>query len=571
MKTQKANTQKRLAQLAALQETSRAVVSTLDLNTLLDLIIRQATTLLQAKGGMLNLVDWDNFEDEVFACTGTANQTLGIKIPLAQSLSGWVTLHNRPEISNCLADDTRSYHRGMKGVFAEQLTNAALAPLTVKDRVIGTLVVVDKLGGAASFEQEDLDLLVGFASQAAAAIENARLYDAERRRADQFRVIAEIGRRLTLILDLDELLKQVVTVIQQSFGYYHVAIGLIEGDDVVYQYGAGKLWEQPGFHLVPSRLKVGIEGLSGWVAANGTALNIPDVTKEPRYIGIEGCKPGSELIVPIISRERVMGTLDALSERPNAFDDSDLLVMQSLANQVGVAIENAQLYKKAQRVAVMEERGRLARELHDAVTQTLFSASLIAEAVPSVWEKDPQQGRELLKELRGLSRGALAEMRTLLLELRPAALVDTKLEDLLRQLGEAASGREGFPIQVLVEGMGTLPPEVHIALYRIAQEALNNIVKHARASQATIRLCYSCSAHEEGQPARNQSVLLSIIDNGRGFDPIQAPHNRLGLGIMQERANAIGANLFVDSQPGEGTQVTVLWEWAANEPARREG
>ncbi len=600
--------------------------------------------------------------------------------------------------------------------------------------MIGTLVVVDKLSGAANFEQDDLDLLAGFASQAAAAIENARLYAAERRRADQFRVIAEIGRRLTLILDLEELLKQVVSIIQQTFGYYHVAIGLVEGDEVVYRYGAGKLWERSGFSLVPSRLKVGREGVSGWVAASGAALNIPDVSKEPRYIAIEGSEAGSELMVPIIVKERVIGTLDILSIQRSAFDDTDLLVMQSLAHQVGAAIENARLfhaekrraeqfrvigevgrrmvsitvvddlleqmarliqesfgyyhvgigliegeevvskaeagaceplyrnihiplghgswgwvaqsgevlvqpdaqndlhfmhrpgaeailshicvplqtkdsiigvisaasdrldafdasdrvvlqslarqaavaidnirfYERAQQAAVTEERSRLARELHDAVTQTLFSASLIAEAVPSIWEKDPGRGRVLLQELRSMSRGALAEMRTLLLELRPAAVVETHLEDLLRQLGEAASGRETIPVNVVVEGQGTLPPEVHVAMYRIAQEALNNVVKHARASQATIRLRYCCAGQDESRPTTNQSVQLTIIDDGRGFDLSQAPHHRLGLGIMQERVDNIGAKLIIDSQPGKGTQVIVLWEQVAEPSGRRE-
>jgi signal transduction histidine kinase len=322
---------------------------------------------------------------------------------------------------------------------------------------------------------------------------------------------------------------------------------------------------------------VGEEGLSGWVAASGEPVNVRDVTKEPRYISIEGSIASSELIVPVIVKEKVIGTLDALSDRADAFDDTDVLVMQSLAHQVGAAIENARLFSAEKRRVEQEERSRLARELHDAVTQTLFSASLIAEAVPSVWEKDPDQGRELLRELRGLSRGALAEMRTLLLELRPAALAETRLEDLLRQLGEAASGRESIPVNVMVEGQGTLPPEVHVALYRIAQEALNNVVKHARAGHATIRLCYRCADQEEDHPIQGQSVLLAIIDNGRGFDVSQAPHHRLGLGIMQERADAIGASLSIDSQLGEGTQVTVLWEQSGATPPpasalpRREG
>jgi len=203
----------------------------------------------------------------------------------------------------------------------------------------------------------------------------------------------------------------------------------------------------------------------------------------------------------------------------------------------------------------MEERQRLARELHDAVTQTLFSASLISEAVPDLWETDPQEGRALLAELRQLSRGALAEMRTLLLELRPAALIEANLRDLLRQLGEAVAGRVGVPVTVAVDDFGSLPEEVHVALYRIAQEALNNVVKHARAGQVSVSLrCLD----DDPDPIR---IELAIVDDGRGFDPAQVPAERLGLGIIRERAQAIDADLAIVSSPGQGTRITVVWKW----------
>jgi signal transduction histidine kinase/ligand-binding sensor domain-containing protein len=241
--------------------------------------------------------------------------------------------------------------------------------------------------------------------------------------------------------------------------------------------------------------------------------------------------------------------------------------------------ENARLNQQAQELAVLEERSRLARELHDAVTQTLFSASLVAEALPTTWEKDPQEGRGLLQELRSLSRGALAEMRTLLLELRPAALLETSLGDLLRQLGEAASGREGIPVDVRVDGQGDLPPDVHIALYRITQEVLNNVVKHARAHQVVVQLSYGKgkpvdqAALNEGEPSQEPglSLWLSIRDDGRGFDPARVPHNRLGLGIMQERAQAIGASLTIESQPGQGTRVSVQWKLGRSKPIEDMG
>ena len=273
-----------VAQLTGLQETTKAVASTLDLDNLLILIVQQATTLLKADGGFINLVDTDEGVDEVFAITGLAPPIVGKRTPLNSSLSGWATLHNQAVISNQIQDDDRVALSVHSWLTENHIQSTAVAPLTVRDKVLGTLLVIGQAGGKDKFTQPDLDLLVAFANQAA------------------------------------------------------------------------------------------------------------------------------------------------------------------------IAIENATLYEKSKELAVLEERSRLARELHDAVTQTLFSASLVAEALPTTWEKDPQEGRGLLQELRSLSRGALAEMRTLLLELRPAALLETSLADLLRQLGEAASGRTGIPISVQVEG-----------------------------------------------------------------------------------------------------------------------
>jgi nitrate/nitrite-specific signal transduction histidine kinase len=529
----------KLAQLTALQETTRAMVSTLELDELLNLIIQQAANLLRAEGGILNLVDWERREDEVYACTGSFSGVLGWRSPLDGSLSGWVTLHNQPVISNQIREDPRIDPQA--GSFMPQLLNAAVAPLTIKERVTGSLVLVNKRGGQAGFEQADLDLLVSFAHQAASAIENARLYAAERRRAEQFRAIAEVSRRLALIYKQEQVYQQVVSIIQQVFGYECVAISLMEGDELVTVARAG---DCPGAYP-PDRIKL---GQSAWsrAARRGDAYLSTPTPGEP------AC-----LFVPLKYQEAVTGVLSTASSRLNAFDESDRALLQTLAHQAAVLVENLRYHERAQHLAVMEERSRLARELHDAVTQTIFSTSMLAEALPDAWEEDPQQGRLLIQQVRSLSRAALAEMRTLLLELRPAALVETPLEDLLRQLGEAASGREGIPVHVVVEGQGALPAEVHIALFRIAQEAVNNVVKHAGASQVTLRLLISSA---EGEQPGGLSALLIVRDDGCGFEPAQVSPEHLGLGIMQERADAIGASLNVESHSGEGTQVTLLWE-----------
>ncbi|MCP4542209.1 MAG: histidine kinase [Chloroflexi bacterium] len=208
--------------------------------------------------------------------------------------------------------------------------------------------------------------------------------------------------------------------------------------------------------------------------------------------------------------------------------------------------------------AVAAERSRLARDLHDVVTQTLFSASLVAEALPTSWERDREEGRQLLKELRQLTQGALAEMRTLLLELRPAALIEAKLGDLLRQLAEGAIGREGIPITVTVEGGCSLPSDVHITLYRIAQESLNNVTKHARANRVTMSL--RCVMPQPlSRAGEGKTVTLSIHDDGCGFDPDCVPTDRLGLNGMRERAQTIGAALTIDSEIERGTEIVVVW------------
>lgn len=209
--------------------------------------------------------------------------------------------------------------------------------------------------------------------------------------------------------------------------------------------------------------------------------------------------------------------------------------------------------------AVAAERSRLARDLHDVVTQTLFSASLVAEALPTAWQRDPTEGRQLVQELRQLTRGALAEMRTLLLELRPAALVETNLGNLLQQLAEALTGREGIAVSVTTEGRFPLPPQVQIALYRMAQETLNNVSKHAQAQHVTIQLRYLLAGLAEDEEDDGEKVELHVCDDGRGFDWNHIPADCLGLCIMRERAESIGAQLIIESQIGHGTQVTAIW------------
>lgn len=291
------------------------------------------------------------------------------------------------------------------------------------------------------------------------------------------------------------------------------------------------------------------KSLTGRAVREGKPFVSNDAASEAQsYRGYGEEEPTSLLAVPLLVKGVVIGTLDMVN-KARGFTQEDIRIINLFADQAAIAIENARLYQQAQELAATQERNRLARDLHDAVTQTLFSASLIAEVLPRLWERNPEEGRRRLEELRQLTRGALAEMRALLLELRPAALTEVGLGDLLRQLAEAVTGRARLPVALTVESQCPLPPDAQVALYRIAQEALNNIAKHSRATQVAIVL--HC------QPDR---VELCISDNGRGFNHTDISPEHLGLGIMRERAESIGAALTIESEIGRGTEITVVWK-----------
>ncbi len=252
--------------------------------------------------------------------------------------------------------------------------------------------------------------------------------------------------------------------------------------------------------------------------------------------------------VPLLAKGALVGAMMLGADYERSVAQEETAMLAAIGQQIGVAVDNARLYEEVEASAILAERQRLARDLHDAVTQTLFSATLIADVLPRLWQRRPEQARLRLNELRDLTRGALAEMRSLLLELRPSALTEIDLPDLLRQLSEAMMGRARLPVSVATEGRYPLPPDVKVAFYRIAQEALNNVAKHAEAHQISLRL--RC------QP---DAVELQISDDGRGFDPAVVSGEHLGLSIMFERAAAIGARLSVDSQSGRGTLVSAVW------------
>jgi signal transduction histidine kinase len=219
----------------------------------------------------------------------------------------------------------------------------------------------------------------------------------------------------------------------------------------------------------------------------------------------------------------IQTTAFAYQERPCL-----LSVIRDISQQMQREREALALVREEGDQALLQERQRMAQNLHDAVNQSLFSASLIAEVLPRLWERDQEDGRKSLEDLRRLTRGAMAEMRGLLTELQPLVLTDSDLGDLLRQLADALTGRTNISVQVTVVGKGSLSAEAQVVFYRVCQEALHNIAKHAWANRVDIYLRYGAGA-----------VTLSIRDNGRGFNPASTPAGHYGLSMMSERAKKL--------------------------------
>jgi signal transduction histidine kinase/ligand-binding sensor domain-containing protein len=298
-------------------------------------------------------------------------------------------------------------------------------------------------------------------------------------------------------------------------------------------------------------LNVG-EGFSGQVVQTGEPLVVQDLSKDPRLTrsAVKDSGFQSLAIAPLVSRAKVLGTLFAITSRDREFSQQDIELLISIGGQIGVAVENAQLYEQAKRMAVVEERQRLARELHDSVTQSLHSSTLLAEAGQRLASRgDLERTRGYLIRLGEITQQALKEMRLLVYELRPLHLMNVGLVGALQQRLDAVERRAGVDVNLVVDGEIELSPDVEETLFRIAQEALNNTLKHAAPSSIMVTI------HIEGESPYRQ-VELDIIDDGRGFD-LAALGDEGGLGLvgMRQRMENVGGVLDIQSTPGEGTQV----------------
>uniref|UniRef100_A0A7C3IKF3 GAF domain-containing protein n=1 Tax=Gracilinema caldarium TaxID=215591 RepID=A0A7C3IKF3_9SPIR len=414
------------------------------------------------------------------------------------------------------------------------------------------------------FREDQIQLGLAFGEQISVALQNAYLVkemEQRQRVAEGFR---DIVRKINSTESLQEVLNFIVEKTEDILECQCAALYTCEGRDIQLQALRGT------FPVDVSTVVTHYgEGVIGRAIAEKRQFIITDVSDiklapsaseidethpiylDPIHQQLDACITSrfkAVMALPLISQDHSYGALAFYYTEPHRFDQYELDLTEVFASQAVLAIENAMLRKQAAQVAAHAERDRLARDLHDSVSQSLFSANLIAQSLPKLWKTMPEKALDELANLQKLTRGAQSEMRALLFELRPQALETTDLQDLAGHVINAFSGKTLIPVESSVEITGPIPLQVKLVVYRIIQEALNNIAKHAKARKVWLNL--RGNAH---------CLSLHIQDDGVGFALQHLKKPGLGLSIMDERAKLVGGYLVISSEPGKGSRITFTW------------
>jgi signal transduction histidine kinase/PAS domain-containing protein len=376
------------------------------------------------------------------------------------------------------------------------------------------------------------------------------------RTRDELTSLLEISQTLVSTLDLPQVLALLVQELRAMIESDGVTIYMIDGDDLTVQEYVGPAAREEALAVrIPMRKTAGL-----WQAVRDRApVYIRDLDEDTPLARawhapqaaqqrILAGAARSYLAVPMLVKGEPVGILRLTHRAPGHFTAEHARIATAIANQAAIAVENARLYGQAQEVAVLEERQRLARDLHDSVSQALFGVALATHNALTNWEKKPDVARERVRNANRLAKTAQAEMRALIFELRPDQLATDGLVKALELQTTALLERGAFEVEISLGKEPDVPLSVKEAFYRIAQEAINNAVKHARPSRLSVRLA-------------NGSNLLSleVRDDGRGFDPAALYPGHFGLRSMHERAQRVGADLSITSHLAGGSRVLLTY------------
>ena len=541
-----------LREAEALCQVVEAISSELELRPLLTRIVAHACELLGADDGSIGLYDPARNIIRTEAIYRMPAREQGQEIPANVGLAGAMLANGgEPLIIDRYGD--------LPDITLPELAENTVigAPIKSHGQLVGFFGIGSK--PPRKFHARDLATLLLFARHAALAIDNAMRYQREKSRTERLALIARVSRLVSAGLEPMELVATAAQVIHEQLGYPNVAIPLIDGEELVYRSHAGAYRE---IFREEYRMHVS-QGITGAAVRTHAAQVVNDVTLDPRYVPPPlPIDVIAELAVPIVLGHEVFGVINI--EGRSAFDREDISSIQVIADHLGVAIKNARLFDDAREAAVMRERQRLARDLHDSVTQVLSSISLMSQSLVAAYKKDPKEGERRAHRLEELSQLAFAEMRALLRELRPVATDGGSPSGSLEEIESYGLKRA---LQRLLAVLAPETPEVRLdfnqyrfqaleheeALFRICQEAVSNSMRHAEPRRISIR----------AEVLDQKRVRLEIADDGKGFDAtqptavVQSALGGLGMQTMRERAIALGGSTSIHSAPGNGTRVTV--------------
>ena len=529
--------------LRVLVEAGIALSSELSLDAVLQRLVETAARLTGARYAALGVIDTSGHGLERFVTTGIDAETYAAigDLPRGRGLLGVLIRDAETLRLHDIADDPRSvgfplHHPPMRTFLG--------VPVLLRGIAFGNLYLTEKDSG--DFTEEDEELTQLLAAQAAVAIENARLYESSTRSLRQLESLNEIGTALASEIELEPLLGLVARRLRELVHARLVLIALPQGETLTIAAAEG----ENAYGIAGARLAFG-SSKAGRVLERGRSERVDSVVDDPevdqqaaRRLGVR-----SALYVPLIARGRTIGVLiahDKAGAKP-VFSDDDLRLAESLADRAAVAVDLSERVGRdalARVVAAQElERKRLARELHDETGQAL--TSILLGLKPLERTTATEEDRAVVASLRELVVSTLQDVRRLAVELRPSTLDDFGLSTAVERLAETFRDNTGMRVDVDAQlGDVRLPAEVETALYRIVQEALANIVKHAEATRVSILLT-----------RKESSVAAVVEDDGKGFDKSETGDDVLGLVGMRERVGLVGGRLVIESAKGSGTTI----------------
>lgn len=355
-------------------------------------------------------------------------------------------------------------------------------------------------------------------------------------------VLAIAGER-----SVDTVLQRIVHTARELVGARYAALGVPDGEGKFAHFITSGMTEAEIEAMGPLPRT---HGLLGAMLESDRSYRTADIKRDPRFRGWwPTAHPlmASFLGVPIVTRGEVVGAF-YLTDKEGAeeFDAADQDLIELLAPHAAVAMENARLHERSRELSIVEERNRLARELHDSLVQKLFGLVLAAQSAGTLLDRDLDAARKQVIVLQELAQEAVVELRSLVFGLRPAEIETEGLGAALRKHVELLQSTHRAPISLELNGSPRLRPGIDEEVFRVAQESLQNAVRHSQAQQISLRL--------DEDP---RGVRLTVADDGLGFEPEQAGlrSQRLGLTSMEERARALGARLSIESAPGRGTTI----------------